>query len=155
MFGTVTSVDSHTITIKPEVPDFIKKFMQQRRGGAGGPGGPGGPQGAGDPAGGGRGEGGPGGRGGKRELPAQVTVSLTAETLYFQANSQVKGNPFKAGDKVAIMPAEGSTPEDATARAVTDYSTAEARMKERMQERGAGKGQRGGKAKSKAKAQST
>src|SRR5436305_13802976 len=88
LFGTILSIDQNSITIKPEIPDFVKKKMAEMRqrgggqsgpGGAGaGPGGPGGPEGPGGPGAGG----GPGGKRGKRELPPQVTVNLSAQTKY-------------------------------------------------------------------------
>jgi hypothetical protein len=125
LFGTITSVDAHSITIKPEHPDFLKDLR------------PGGPEGDRGP------EGGRGAGKEPRELPAQLTIDIVGTTKYFRNDSEVQGNPFKAGDKVAIMPAEGSEGRDITARAVTDYATAEARMKQRMKDggpRGEGKG---------------
>jgi hypothetical protein len=135
MFGTITSVDRNSITIKPERPDFLKDLR---------PAGPEGPQGGAREDGRGAGK----GRGGneQRELPAQVTVDITSATKYFQNDTEVKGNPFKAGDRVAIMPAEDGEGRDITANAITDYMTAEKRIKERMREggsRGEGKGHKG------------
>jgi hypothetical protein len=160
MFGVITSVDGNNITIKPEVPEFVKQHMAQRGGpggeggprGEGGPGGQGGPRGEGGPGGGGPGgKGGPGGEGGQRgergprELPAQLTVSLGGDTHYFQNNTEVDRNPYRAGDSVAIMLAEGSTREDATAHAVMDYSTFQAKARQ-MRDGAKGKGGKEGKA---------
>jgi hypothetical protein len=151
MFGVITSVDSNTITIKPEIPDFIKQQMEQRRGqgGEGGGRGEGGPGGQG----GGRGEGGgPGGHDGPRELPAQITASLDGQTFYFQNNTAVDRNPYQVGDRVAIMPGERSTRENVSAHAVMDYATAQAKLKQHMQERGQGKAGKGKAGKGKGKA---
>jgi hypothetical protein len=112
MFGVITSVDSHTLTIKPEVPEFIKQRMEER----GAPGGKGKGQGR-EP----------------RELPAQITVSLDASTKYVQNSQPAQANPFKAGDKVAIIPTPPDGPEGEgglTAEVVSDYASAEAKMKE-------------------------
>jgi hypothetical protein len=143
MFGTITSVDRHSITIKPELPDFVKAMHEGR----GGPGDEGGPRGKGGPEGGRGGKGQGRGGNGPRELPAQLTIDLVGTTKYFQNDSEVAANPFKAGDKVAIMPAEGSEGREITARAVTDYATAEARMKQRAKEGGKGQGGKRGRGK--------
>jgi hypothetical protein len=119
LFGTVTTVDKNTITIKPEVPDFIAQRMEAR------------------------------GKQPKDKLPAQITVSLSSSTKYFQNSQAVTADPFKAGDKVAIMPAPPSDGPGGeaglTAAVVSDYATAQARMKDHAGQ-GGGRGKRGGKA---------
>jgi hypothetical protein len=125
MFGTITAVSASSITIKPEVPQFIKdkmaEKMGQREGGAG------------------KGK----GEGRNRALPGSITVSLSGDTKYFENSAEKDSNPFAKGDKVAIM-AEGE-PGSATAKAVSDYASAQQRMKQMLDRNEQREGKKGAK----------
>jgi hypothetical protein len=123
IFGTVSSVSGSSMTVKPEVPDFLKDMLPNK-----------------------------GEKLGKFEgkLPESISVSLDSQTKYVVDKQEQSSNPFKSGDKVAILP-EGQ-PGSATARIVSDYASAKARMqerKEKRQEKREGKGQGKGKGKNK------
>lgn len=132
MFGEVLSVSADSITIKPEVPEFVKEHSPEGGPGGRGEGREGGPRGEGKGA-----ERGPG-----RDLPEKITIKLTADTRYFIDSKAQTKNPFKKGSKVAVMQSPDSTRQDHIAEAVSDYATAEARMKQRKEEgpRGEGRG---------------
>jgi len=67
------------------------------------------------------------------KLPASITVSLDSQTKYVINKQEQSSNPFGSGDKVAILPM--GEPGSATARIVSDYASAKARMQERMEQR--------------------
>jgi hypothetical protein len=103
MFGTITAVSAGSLTIKPEVPDFVSERLP--------------------------------GKGGKLEgkLLASITVALDDETRFIVGEQEQDGNPFKVGDKVAIL---GAGPKgEVTARAVSDYASARQRMQQRQEKR--------------------
>ncbi|MCC7479122.1 hypothetical protein IT575_11775 [bacterium] len=164
-FGEVTAVSADSITIKPELPDFVKQIHEERqkerqerqeaRGGEGGKG-----KGPKEP----------------RELPDSLTFKLSDMTVFVVNEGEKDSNPFKVGDKVGILPApppggprggregghgrkghggpesedgpdmqgpppggpeaEGAAPREIEAMVVSDYASAEARMKERREKRG-------------------
>jgi hypothetical protein len=121
IFGTVSQVNGSSITIKPEIPDFLKDMV-------------------------------PAGKGDKRgkfegKLPASISVSIDSQTKFIVNKQPQSSNPFKVGDKVVVVPA--GEPGSASARIVSDYASAKARMQERMEKRKEGKA--GGKGKNKSK----
>lgn len=141
MFGTITAVSADSITIRPERPAFIEAKMaerkaqrEQRRAEMQQKMAERGVEGKGD--GRGRGPGGEGGQRGPRELPESLTVSLSGETRFIVNSAPQSTNPFQVGDQVAIR-AHGE-PGSFSARAVSDYASAEAKLAElggKMQER--------------------
>jgi hypothetical protein len=105
-FGIISALSADSMTITPEVPDFISAKAQELG----------------------------------RELPADaalppsISISLDSETKYV-TNAGEKGaaNPFKVGDKVAVLARRGKDSDSPRAIVVSDYATAEARMDEAMQ----------------------
>jgi hypothetical protein len=73
MFGAVISIDRGTITIRPDVPDFVAKMMKEHD----------------MPV--------------PRDLPDSVTLPLDEFTVFVNRGEKVNKNPFVKGERVAIM----------------------------------------------------
>jgi hypothetical protein len=67
------------------------------------------------------------------ELPESITVALGSETKFIVNKQEQSSNPFSSGDRVAIVP-QGE-PGSATARIVSDYTSAQARLEQRIEKR--------------------
>jgi hypothetical protein len=106
IFGTVTSASGSSLTVTPEIPEFLKDALPNK-----------------------------GEKLDKIEgkLPASITVSLNEGTKFVVDKEEQSGNPFRNGDKVAILP-QGE-PGNASARIVSDYASAKARIQQRMEKR--------------------
>jgi hypothetical protein len=85
-FGTVTAINADSITIKPEVPQFLRDWLAERAAAHG------------------------------RELPEKLKQPQLPEELSFSLNGETRfavdcceqtANPFKVGDKVGILPSRG------------------------------------------------
>jgi hypothetical protein len=79
-FGTVTALSADSITIKPEVPDFIEQWASARASETGRE----------LPE--------------RPELPAELTFKLSTDTKFALDCEKQSVNPFKVGDKVGILP---------------------------------------------------
>jgi hypothetical protein len=130
LYGTVLAVDKTSITLKPEVPDFIEQQRAQRRAARAAQ--------AGAPT------VSPARPRHERKLPAESTAVLNAATQYWRDGTQVGTNPFKAGDKVAVYPAPGSTRDSITAASLRDYATVKAQQSKAGQRKRHGKAKQGG-----------
>ncbi len=94
-FGVITAVSSDSITIKPEMPDFIKEDMEKRQ-----------QERAARQAEKGKDGKGKEGKGrGQRELPSELTFKLSDMTVFVVNEDEQSSNPFKVGDRVGILPA--------------------------------------------------
>jgi hypothetical protein len=128
IYGTVLALDRGSLTLQPEVPQFV---LQQREARAAKR------QARAEAVGSGAATtdsvGKDGKAKGKRQAkqPAPVVVKLAAATQFWQNNTPVQGDPFRVGDKVAVFPAPGGTRTDITAGSVMDYGTAQSQQSKR------------------------
>lgn len=109
LFGTITALSGDSITITPEVPDFVADELQQR------------------------------GMQVPTDLPSSVTLSIVERTRFAKDGAQVESDPFSVGDKVAIIGWRGRGGEgEPLAAIISDYASAQqklAELKEKWGER--------------------
>jgi len=73
IFGEITALSADSVTITPEVPEFIQNMLDER--------------GIEPPA----------------DLPESITLALAERTRFVLDGEPVEDNPFKVGDQVALM----------------------------------------------------
>jgi hypothetical protein len=97
--GEITALSAESITIKPELPDFVAAWLQAR------------------------------GLAQPKKLQRSMTLPLNTSTIYLQNGQPVAANPFKVGDKVALVTGRDAN-HQRFARAVVDYATAKAKLEQ-------------------------
>jgi len=119
VFGTISALSADSITVTPEVPDFIASKMEER------------------------------GMKLPTDLPSSVTLAIGEKTQYAENGELVEKDPFAVGDKVAIMARRGEDDQPVAvviSDYATAKQKMEQRMERRAERRGQGEGRKKGQA---------